>query len=178
MDIIEVEKTPEQIEQIESAMIAAGRSPYESAQADYFGFEETRTFTLPDGVSFIEHRVLNEGQRRKYLNAVNREVKVQRVTGDALMKMQPGEEKKVLLEMAICGWNLQRTGNPIAFTKPNLADFLDKASPRIIDLIEKEVRKANPWLMSEMSLEDIDKEIQTLQEMREQKVQEEEGKVS
>lgn len=174
MDIIE--KTPEQVAAIEDTMRSQGVSPYVSGQQDYFGFDQTDTIILPDGESYIEHKLLNEGQRRKYLNAVNREVKVQRVTGDALMKMQPGEEKKVLLEMAIVGWNLLRGGNPLPFTKGNLTEFLDKANPKIIDLIEKEVRKANAWLMTEMSLEDIDREIASLQEMREVKVQEEEGK--
>jgi hypothetical protein len=41
--------------------------------------------------------------------------------------------------------------------------------------IEKDVRKHNPWLLQEMSVEDIDKEIASLEEMREVKLKEEAG---
>lgn len=160
----------------EANMAAQGVATHESVAADYFGFDETLRLTLPDGLSYIEHRVLNEGQRRKYLNAVNRDVRIQKATGDALMRMSPGEERMHLLKAAIVGWNLKRGGSDVAFTDRNLTEFLEKANPRIVDLIEKEVRKANPWLMAELSLEDIDKEINDLTELREKKVEEEEGK--
>lgn len=171
-----VEKSPEQVAVIEDAMRADGVSPYQATQADYFGFEELRTLELTDGVSYVQHKILNEGERRKYLNAVNRDVRIQRATGDAVMRMSPGDEKKALLEAALVGWNLQRAGQPVPFTKHSVNEFLDKADPRVIDLIEKEVRKANSWLQAEMSVEDIDREITQLQELRTKKVEEEEGK--
>jgi hypothetical protein len=178
MDEMTMEKTPEQVAAIEAAMTAEGVSLYQSGQQDYFGFESVDRIKLPDGTSYIEHRILNEGQRRKYLNKVNREVKVQRATGDAVMKMAPGEEKKALLEAAICGWNLMRNGQPVPFNTKNLDEFLDKANPKVIDLIEKEIRKGNSWLQADMSVEDIDREITQLQELRQQKLEEEEGKDS
>lgn len=147
-------------------------------QADYFACDEVRRLTLPDGVSWIDHRVLNEGQRRKYLTSVNRDVRLQRQTGDAFLKMSPGDEKKALLESAMCGWNLVRNGEPIPFSAPALRDFLDRANPTTIDLIEFEIRKANPWLQSEMSVADMNKELERLTELRDAKIREDEGKAS
>lgn len=173
-----IEKTPEQIASMEASMKASGAPTHESVQADYFGFEETGRIFLPDGVSYVDHRILNEGARRKYLNAVNRDVRIQRATGDALMRMSPGDEKKSLLESAIIGWNLTRDGQPVPFSRTALTDFLDKAPPKIVDLIEKEVRKANAWLQADMSVEDLQKEIDSLEELKQQKIKEEEGNAS
>lgn len=171
-------KTPEQIASEEEAMRADGLSTEVHKFADYFGFEEILRHTLPDGVSYVEHRVLNEGDRRAYLDKVNREVRVQRTTGDAVMNMKAGAEKKALLEQAICGWNLQRGGQPVVFSKRALDDFLSSANPRIIDDIEKAIRRANPWLQGEMTVEDIRREITSLEELLADKLKEEEGKAS
>ena len=159
----------------DNAMRKAGVPVTEVVQVDYFDFEVTRTVTLPDGISFVEHKELTEGQRKKYLNSINRDVIVHRQTGDARMRMAPGDERHALLLTAISGWNLKRAGQALPFNEANVKKFLDAASPRVIDLIDKEVRKANAWLIQDMSVEDIDKEIETLQELRATKVEEESG---
>lgn len=159
-----------------AAMEAAGVSATEPKQQFYFGFDETHRVMLDDGVSWVEHKVLNEGARRKYLNKVNRDIMLQRSTGNAIMRMQQGDEKHELLEQAICGWNLVGAqGEPLVFNPGKLQEFLKKANPVVVDLIEKDVRLKNPWLMTEISVEDIDKQIAELQEMRAKKVEEEEG---
>lgn len=158
------------------AMEADGVSPVERTQQSYFGFEEIHRVMLPDGISYIEHKTLNEGARRKYLNRVNRDIMLQRSTGNAIMRMQQGDEKHELLEGAICGWNLVgKSGEPMNFTKDKLQKWLSEANPVIVDMIEKDVRKKNPWLMAEMSVEDIEKQIAELEEMKETKIKEDEG---
>lgn len=167
----------DRVSSIESAMKADGVAIETQTQQSYFGFEETHKCFLPDGTSYVDHRTLNEGARRKYLNAVNRDIRLQRATGDAIMKMQAGEEKHELLKTAICGWNLiGPTGQPVPFSKPALVDFLERADPKVIDLIEKEIRKTNTWLMSDLSVEDIQKQIDELEELKTTKIKEEEGK--
>lgn len=160
-------------------MEAAGVASTVGAQQDYFGFEETHTVYLPDNVSYIQHQTLTEGQRRQYLNKVNRDVRVSKATGDAILSMKSGEENHALLEAAIIGWNLTRNGQPVPFSKGSpgstLSQFLDKTNPKIVDMILKDIRKKNPWLMSELSVEEIDKEIEALQEMRAERLKEEEG---
>lgn len=175
-------KTEAEIASMEAAMKDDGVPTTEVVQVDYFAFEETFTVYLPDGKSYVECKALNEGQRRKYLGKVNRDVRLQKATGDAIMRMAPGEEKKALLEESIVGWNLVGTvhGQPnqqVPFRPQELARFLDNANPRIIDIIDKEVRRQNSWLMADATIEDIDEQIKELQELRERKLQEDEGKV-
>jgi hypothetical protein len=145
-------------------------------QEDYFAFDIYGRTMFPDGVSYVEHQVMNEGARRKYLNAVNRDVRLEKKTQDAILNMRPGEERTELLKACIVGWNLTRNGQPVPFNMQNLNDFLMRANPSIINLIEKDIRLANPWLLNEMTLEDIDKEIADLQDLRAKKVEEESGK--
>lgn len=167
-----------------AAMEEAGQSTFEFSQDDYFGFEEQNKVVLPDGKSYILHQTLNEGARRKYMNAQNREVKLQKVTGDAILKMATGDERVALLRSAIVGWNLVRRNpktnevEPVPFNERNLNEFLDKANPKVIDLIDAEVRKANPWLNQDVTIEDIDKQIEELNKLRDEKVREAEAKKS
>jgi len=154
--------------------------PLGEAVVDYFACNEQFRCYLPDGKQYVVHQTLNEGARRQFLNATNREVKLHRKTGDASLKMAAGDEKHALLESAIVDWHIFKAGKPLAFSKDSpgstLSQFLTAAPPSVIDLIEKDIRKHNPWLQAEMSVEDIDEEIKSLQEMREQKVREQEGK--
>lgn len=148
------------------------------AQVDYFGFANTKRVMLPDGLSYVDLKVLNEGERRRYLNETNREVRIARGSGEASMRMRPGDEKAILLSVAIVGWNLTRAGSPVPFTKEGLDRFLQLTDPRVIDIIEKDVQAMNPWLLAEMSVDMIDKEIASLQEMRQAKLDEEAGKAT
>ena len=165
------------------AMAAAGVSVEEHVQVDYFGFEETFRVMLPDDISYIEHKKLNEGARRKYMNKVNREVRLQK-SGDAFMKMASGDERHVLLEEAITGWNLGRIDartnevKPISFSTTNLKTFLDAAAPSVVDMIEKDIREQNPWLTGDVTVEDIDSQIKELEDLRDKKVAEAEGNES
>lgn len=161
---------------MEVAMVARGVPIDEPVPVDYFAFDETLRVMLPDNVSWVEHKVLNEGQRRKYLNATNRNVRFKKTSGDAEMNLAPGTEKAELLKVAITNWNLTKGGISQPFRLDTLENFLNVANPKVVDLIHKEIVKNNSWLMAEMSVEDIDREIAALQETRAVKVLEEEGK--
>jgi hypothetical protein len=171
-------------ESVLEAMRAEGIPTETGIYDDYFGFQERHRVTLPDGVSWVEHQTLNEGARRRYLNDQNREVKVQKVTGDAILKMQTGEERASLLKAAIVNWDLRRLDEKtkelvvVPFSDQRLRDFLEKAPPSAIDPIEKDVRKHNPWLLADVTVEDIDRQIKELNDMKEQKIREAEGKGS
>ena len=160
--------------------INAGMEPSSPSniQHDYFGFSSTERCMLPDGVSYVELQVLNEGHRRKYTNDSNREIKLAKGSGDAALRMKPGDDKHSLLKISIVGWNLSRGGVPVPFNAQMLDHFLNSADPAVIDRIEKRIRQINPWLLSEMTVEQIDEEIQSLQEMREVRLREDEGKVT
>jgi hypothetical protein len=177
-----VEPDPSAIAAKEASLTALGESLEEPVFVDYFAFDESHRVPLPDGRQYVEHRTLNEGQKKKYQNSVNRDVVIRKATGDAQMRMAQGDERHALLTAAISGWFLLRkdrnTGQVIEvpFNTRTLNEFLEKAPPRVIEAIEKDIRKVNPWLMAELTLEDIDKEIAELQELRQKKVEEEQGK--
>lgn len=170
------------------AMEKAGVPSTEPVFFDYFGFsDETQHFLPgPDGKPsrfYLVIRRMNEGAKAAFQKKTSRDLKVERTTGNAVLKMDPGAERHELIKASVVGWNLQRR-NPrddtkieeAPFDQSNLNRFLDSADPRIIEDVEKAIRKANPWLMDEMSVEDIDREISNLQEMREVAVEREAGK--
>lgn len=177
IDVEEAEAAEEaRVIQVEAALVEQGLPTSEPVPEDYFGFEEIHRVMLPDGISWVEHKTLNEGQRRKFLNATNRGVRIKKGSGDAEMNFAPGTEKAALLNTAIVNWQMYRKGATVSFTPREKDNFLEQAPPRIIDIIHKDIVKKNSWLMTEMSIEDIDKEIESLQELRQVKVDEEEGK--
>jgi hypothetical protein len=147
-------------------------------QQDYFGFSDTRRVVLPDNVSWVEIRLLNEGQRCQYLNQVNQEVRLDRQGRDAFIKTKAGDERRILLDLSIIGWNLQRGGQPIPFSDANKKKFLNEAPPSVVDVIEKEVRKANVWLTSELTLEDIAEQRKELDRMEQEVLDRLAGKAS
>jgi hypothetical protein len=156
-----------QAQAIESEMVAQGVSPTEEIYEDYFGFSETERVNLPDGKSYVEFKVMNEGDRRQYLNAQNRKVTIRKGSGDAELELTPGDDKYNLLKLTLTGWNLRRAGQPVVFNKHELDKFLNGANPKVIDLIHREVTLKHPWLLDQMTVEDIDREIENLQKMRE-----------
>ncbi|MFD5451669.1 MULTISPECIES: hypothetical protein [Streptomyces] len=160
----------------------------EPQYVDYFGFKESRKFFFPDGKTYIEFEVMNEGAKARFQRLTSRDLRVERATGDARLRMDPGAERHALIDQSVTGWNLMRrdpkdkSANPrwehAPFDKSNLNRFLENADPRIVEDLEKEIRLANPWLMDEMTVEDIDKEIANLQELRAKAVEREEAKAA
>lgn len=147
-------------------------------QKDYFGFGAEKEFIFPDKVSLVAYRVMNEGQRKKFQSLTQRDMVLERKSGDARVGIDPAAERHALLTTAIVGWNLVRGGRKVDFTPSNLRDFLELSDPTLIDEIEKAIRKANPWLVGELSVEDIDKEIDNLTELRKEAVKRELGEAA
>lgn len=161
---------------MQSQMLAqAGEATEDYVEVDFFGCDTRQQVYLPgSNTQFVVIKELTEGDRKKYLDKTNREVKFAK-DQTATMRSQPGTERHALLKEAIVGWNFLRDGSVMnEMTHPRLLDeFLDKTSPKVIDHILKAVHKLNPWLLADMSIEDIDEELKNLTEMRELKVKEE-----
>ena len=166
------------VRMIEANMRADGEATHVKVQQDYFGFAASHRVLFPDGLTYVEHEEMNEGARRSFLNKSNRGMTIRKATGDADIKVRPGDDRHDLLVAAITGWNLIKDGQPWAFSIERLEGFLKVANPRIVDDIEKDIRKKNPWLLQNMTVEDIEKEIGNLNEMLEVAKKNEEGKGS
>lgn len=146
---------------------------------DYFGFDETLRHFLPDGRQYFVIKKMNEGDRKRYQSETRNDLTLLRTTGDAKMRMDPGSERWTLLKAAVTGWYLMRRTpagfREVDFTRQAFEQWLGGADPRLVDDLEKAVRKSNPWLLAEMTVEDIDREMANLQEMREVAVKREQG---
>jgi hypothetical protein len=147
-------------------------------QADYFGFQQTHKFVLPDKISWIEFRVMNEGEKADFQDKTSSDMVLERKSGDARMTLKQGTQRHELIKACVVGWNLKRNGTPIPFGRVELADFLNLANPRIVEDLEKEIRKVNPWLLADMTSDDIKQEIHNLEEMLAVKLREEAGEAS
>lgn len=145
---------------------------------DYFGFQATERYTFPDGKQWIEFEVMNEGKKAQFQRATSRDLILERQTQNARMKTDAATDRHELIKSSVTDWNMYRQGVAIPFTPGALNDFLQLANPRIIEDIEKAIRKANPWLMAEMSSKDIRREIQNLEEMERVALEREQGEAS
>lgn len=114
---------------------------------DYFATNESEWHTLPDGTQRVEIKVLNEGERRSYLNKTNSDVTMNARTKELKMRSQAGDDLHVLLETAIIGWEVFKNGEPFPFSPQNLKHALNTWPPQVWDGVAKSVRKANPWLL-------------------------------
>lgn len=150
----------------------------EHVQSDYFGFSRTEKHYLPDKVSYIEIKALNEGEKKKYQDKTSKDLVLERGSGNARMSVLQGSERHELIREAMVDWNLSRGGAPVPFNKVNIGDFLTLADPKVIEDLEKAVRKLNPWLMADMSVEDIQHEIDNLEEMKKEAEKREAGEDS
>lgn len=153
---------------------------------DYFGFGETEKWFFPDKKQYIEFQVMNEGQRREFQKKTNRDITFNRASNDAKIKADPAEERHALITTSVTGWNLRRRTSKgleeVRFSKGSpgaeLEKFLAVANPKLVDDLEFAIRKANPWMQAEMSVEEIDKEMARLNDLREQVLEREKGEGS
>jgi len=158
----------------------AGVTTDEPVMKNYWGFDVREDVLLPDGVSFVTIKKMNEGDKAKYQSETRSDITLQRNTGDARLKADPAAERKALLLACVVGWNLiGPDGQPANFhltAGPNsFKNWLQVADPAVIEKIEKACRKLNAWLLNELSVEEIDKEIDNLKEQREEAVKREAG---
>lgn len=160
-----------------AAAAADGIRTEEEVFTDYWGFSDTKNHYLPDGRQYFIIQRMNEGAKAKYQREIRSDITIQRSTGDAKMKADPATERHALLGACVVGWHIlakdPQTGLPyeVPFShstgKQNFQSWLAGADPRLVESLEKECRKLNPWLLQEMTVADIDKEIENLKEMRE-----------
>lgn len=129
---------------------------------DYWGTDETKRIMLPDGKQWFDIKLMTEGERAQYERTQNQDLRVDR-EGSTTIKVDPGRARKALLKAAVCGWNLVKNGKPVTFSDAELNRFVDQANPRIVDKLEREIRDFNEWLKNDLTVEEIEREIATLE---------------
>lgn len=154
---------------------------------DFFGFGDNKEFVLPDGRQKIFFKVMSEGERKRFQQLTNRDIRVNQATRDAHLKADPAGERWHLIEQSVTGWSLKRKNArgdwedaPFSSGSPGseLSKWMERANPKIIDDLEFAIRMANPWMQQDMSVEEIDREFERLTEMRKAAVERERGEGS
>jgi len=145
----------------------------EAQIVNYWGTDEKHKHYLPDGVQYFEFKIMNEGDKSKFQKLTNTDLVVDR-NNTAKVKMDPVAERHTLIETSVCDWYLYtpKTKDPgsemvlATFNTAMLKSWLQVAPPKIVEDLELAIRKANPWMQAEQTVEMIDEEIERLHDLR------------
>jgi hypothetical protein len=150
---------------------------------DYWGVDEKHKFTFPDGKSWIEFQIMDEGAKSRFQKLTNQDLTIGK-NNEAKVRLDPANERHTLIKESVTDWLMfkrnAQTGamEPVAFSKQLLAKWLEVAPPKVVEDLEYEIRMKNPWMQSEMTIEAIDEQIDRLQETRRQIIDREAGEES
>jgi len=148
---------------------------------DYWGTDETHKHFLPDGVQYFEFKIMNEGDKVKFQKLTNQDLIVNR-DNSARVKVSPETERHTLITTSVTGWHMfkvvEGSPEPVGFSKQLLLKWLEVADPKRVEELEYAIRMANPWMQAEMSIEEVDKEIDRLHEVRKQLIERDAGEAS
>lgn len=148
---------------------------------DYWGTNETVKHYLKDGKQYFVIQPMNEGAKTRFQKMTNQDVVLEQKSGNARLKVDPATERHELIKASVIDWHMvqrdKHTGQfeEVRFTPDKLSKWLQTAPPHVVSDLEFAIRKANPWLQADMSVEDIDEEINRLVELRKQKEAEDLG---
>ncbi|ADD80806.1 pre-TMP frameshift protein [Rhodococcus phage ReqiDocB7] len=165
------------VEATHQNMVDAGVRVETPQIVDYWSFSTTERFMLPDGVQYIEFKKMTEADKTEFQAKTNRDIRVQSTTKDIKLRMDPGLERRVLLDICVTGWLFYRPSTrpqdngalvQIGWDKRLWAEWLTKADPEIVQNLEKAIRDANPWMRQQATPEEIKAEIASLQEQLEE----------
>ncbi len=145
---------------------------------------------LVDGVQWVDFNIMSEGDKAKFQRKTNRDITVNQKTNDAKIKLDPAEERHELIKQSVCDWymfapNPHQGGRmePVPFSLSDtrhpsgmcLERWLSLANPKLVEDLELAIRKANPWMQADMTVEAIDEEIKRLEELRIETVRRNQG---
>lgn len=144
---------------------------------NYWGTEEEFTYYLPDGKQFFTIKPLDEGGKVLFQKMTNKGIRVNQRTQDAHLDIDPASERHTLIKNSVINYQLmvpvidpatkQITGwSNHPYSKRGLEQWLDKANPKVVQDLEFFIRKQNPWMQENMTVEEIDTEIDRLIELK------------
>lgn len=156
----------------------APETPGQATQQDYWGFSRGDRFTFPDGVTYIEFKAMNEGKKSEYQRNTRQDVVMERGSGNARLKIDDALQRQELIKASVTDWNLTRSGQPYGFNAGHLNEWLRVADPEVVEALYKAIRKLNPWMLGDVTVEELDKQIAELQDQKAELLTREEGNAS
>lgn len=158
---------------------------------NYWGAKNIQRWYLPDNQQWIEFKTQNEGDKVLYQQKTNRDISFDK-SGNTRMGIDPATDRRTLIEMSVTNWFMMLPKDPentdpeylsnaanweeADYSPQLLRKWLTQGDPKAVQDLELEIRKANPWMQSEMTVDDIDKEIANLNELRKAAVEREAAK--
>lgn len=153
---------------------------------DFFGgINRTEKWYFPGQTTqYIEFSIMNEGMRKKFQQKTSRDVKISRKDQSAAVGFDPAGDRQELLLTTIVDWYIIDTqkGVPVPFSNNGpggiLAQWINRADPRMIDKLELAIREANPWMQDEMDSASIREEITRLEKLEAEAIDRERQKAN
>jgi hypothetical protein len=165
----------------------SGQPVEEKRFFDYFAEPEAKFYYLPDGVQYFEYRELREGGKAAYERATNNDIRVQRATGDARLRVDPVTARHTLVRLAVTDAFIQYldgAGNAERLTfrvgpREKNEKFwelvFEKFPAKFIDGLHSEVQKVNTWVAADDDVEGLKKQRDEINE-RIERAEEEQAK--
>ena len=140
----------------------------------FWGVQRTERHYLPDGKQYFDYKIMNEAMKADFQKRTNQDLIVGR-DQTARVKTDPSHERHTLIKLSVVDWYMYAPDNKgnmglVAFSPQLLEKWLQVADPKHVEELEFAIRMSNPWMQDNMSVEEIDKEIDRLHEVRRQVV--------
>lgn len=156
---------------------------------DYWGVQETFKFNLPDGKQYFEVKPMDEGAKTRFQKMTNKGIRMNQRTQDATIDVDPADERHTLIKESVISWRIMQKDadgsyseypSPVADAqrKRALEQMLEKFNPKVVQDLEFFIRTKNPWMQADMDVEEIDKELDRLNELRKQVKEQQAGETS
>lgn len=178
------------LERTHANMAASGHAVEDKVEYDFFGFESEERWYFPgqdklpeDEKQYFIVTKMNEGKKAEYQSKTTNDVRIQRTTGDARFKMDPSAERHTLVKLSVTGARVKLRSKSNGQLEWHMGDhrkvldnFLANGNPDHVQKLEQFIRDLNPWMRSEMDVEEIDAEIERLEELKKERKEAEAGK--
>lgn len=159
-----------------------------AAYEDYWGVDETFKYELPDGKQYFEIKPMDEGGKTRFQKKTNKGIRMNQRSQEATVDVDPADERHTLIKESVVDWKIMQRDpkDPSGWSeypcppderrrKSSLEDLLEKFNPKVVQDLEFFIRTKNPWMQADMSVEEIDEELERLQALRKQAKEQQEG---
>jgi len=155
---------------------------------NYWGVKEAQRFYLPDGKQYFDILPLNEGMKTRFQKLTNKGIRMNQRSQEAILDVDAANERHTLILESVVSWFIMHRDpkDPSGFSeyicpsrendrKKKLEELLMRFNPKVVQDLEFFIRTKNPWMQDDMNIDEIDKEIERLQELRQQVKERQQG---
>lgn len=185
-DTTDFDRRPE-VEDANRRAVEAGEIIEDRQYVDYFAEPETHRHYLPDGKQYFDFQELREGGKALYEKATNKDIRVQRATGDARLAVDPATQRQVMIRLSIVDAvlyqrNSQGRLEQLAFDRNKPGRFweicFEKLPAKLVQDLYEKIQKVNTWLAADDDLDALKEERERLNERIERAEEEHAKKLS